>query len=585
MTISFSGLGSGLDTSSWVEAFVSVKQQKVTSLKSDLAAIQSKKTTLSTTRSSVTSLRSAIEKLTDKKFGGSYDLFGRNNAVSSNEEVFTATASNSAIRQSYNITVERLATMTKATSRQSASSTADDATKLSSMGVTNGKMTVFVNGVKQTVNIGDDDTLGDLKAALLSIGVDADVDGDGILTFSAHNPGDVIDIGATTDTTNLMSLTGMSRQEDGSYASTVSLYKATLGTVLTAADSGFNTQITEGTFTIGNAEFNIGAGTTLAELINSINNNEDAQANAFWDDTTGKLTITSTKEGSAYINIEAGTSNFTDVMGLTETTRDGEGNIITSVMYTDAQELGQNALFTVNGTSMSSTSNTVTSDISRIAGVTLTLKRVSTEEDGDTTLRVDQDSSTLVEAVKDFVSAYNDTLSQIETVTAKGADLQRESSLTSLMSSLRNTANSRNTSNGGAYSLLSQLGISTAKADGANLSTDTNKLEFDEDTFIQALENDPASVEAILGGDTGILAQMENTVEMSLKAVSGFFDVKNSTIDSEITKAQDKIKKQQDKISTYKAQLEKKFSAMETLITQMQQNYNSFLSSGSTYSA
>ena len=272
-------------------------------------------------------------------------------------------------------------------------------------------------------------------------------------------------------------------------------------------------------------------------------------------------------------------------MGLTETTRDGEGNIITSVMYTDAQELGQNALFTVNGTSMSSTSNTVTSDISRIAGVTLTLKGVSTEEDGDTTLRVDQDSSTLVEAVKDFVSAYNDTLSQIETVTAKGADLQRESSLTSLMSSLRNTANSRNTSNGGAYSLLSQLGISTAKADGANLSTDTNKLEFDEDTFIQALENDPASVEAILGGDTGILAQMENTVEMSLKAVSGFFDVKNSTIDSEITKAQDKIKKQQDKISTYKAQLEKKFSAMETLITQMQQNYNSFLSSGSTYSA
>ena len=34
-TISFSGLASGLDTSSWVEAFVSVKQQKVTALQTD----------------------------------------------------------------------------------------------------------------------------------------------------------------------------------------------------------------------------------------------------------------------------------------------------------------------------------------------------------------------------------------------------------------------------------------------------------------------------------------------------------------------------------------------------------------------
>ena len=39
-----------------------------------------------------------------------------------------------------------------------------------------------------------------------------------------------------------------------------------------------------------------------------------------------------------------------------------------------------------------------------------------------------------------------------------------------------------------------------------------------------------------------------------------------------------KIKKQNTYISTYKAQLEKKFSAMETTIAQMQQNYQSFLS-------
>ena len=44
-TISFSGLASGLDTSSWVEAFVSVKQQKVTALQEDLKSKQTVKNT------------------------------------------------------------------------------------------------------------------------------------------------------------------------------------------------------------------------------------------------------------------------------------------------------------------------------------------------------------------------------------------------------------------------------------------------------------------------------------------------------------------------------------------------------------
>ena len=196
-------------------------------------------------------------------------------------------------------------------------------------------------------------------------------------------------------------------------------------------------------------------------------------------------------------------------------------NILSQIMYIDAQTRGENAQFTINGTAMTSTSNTVTSDISRLAGVTLTLKKVSTEEDGDTTLRVEQDSSSLVEAMKNFVSAYNDTISKIEEVTAKGADLQRESGLMSLKSTLRNYANGSNSATEGAYHLLSQIGISTLQANSDNLSTDTNKLEFDEQAFLQALEEDPDSLEALIGEETGILGQMESAIETSLKAVSG----------------------------------------------------------------
>lgn len=579
MTISFSGLASGLDTSSWVEALVSVKQSKVTSLQQELQATQTKKSSLTATRSTVSALRTAIEKLTDKKFGGNYDLFSRNSAVSSDESIFTATASTSAIKQTYNISVQKLATMTKATSLNSASSIADDSTKLSGLGITAGKLTVYVDGLKQTINIENDDTISNLKSDLAAVGINANIGEDGKMHLSSSISGKSIHIGATTDTTNFVSITGMAAQEDGTYASSVSLYKANASTVLTSENSGFNTRITAGTFTIGNAVFNIGESTTLAELVNQINNNDEAQVSAYWDDTTGKLSLTSTKEGSAYINIEAGTSNFTDVMGFTETTRDGDNNILSQIMYIDAQTLGENAQFTINGTAMTSTSNTITSDVSRLAGVTLTLKKVSSEDDGDTTLRIEQDSAPLVDAIKNFVSAYNDTINKIEEVTAKGADLNRETSLTSLMSTLRNYANGSNSSNGGAFRLLSQIGISTMQANGGdNFSTATNTLEFDEDAFLQALEEDPDSLEALIGEENGILGMMESAVETSLKAVSGYFDVKQSSLDSQITKAQEKVKKQQEKISNYKAQLEKKFSAMETLISQMQQNYSSFLS-------
>lgn len=577
-TISFSGLASGLDTSSWVEAFVSVKQQKVTALQTDLKSKQTVKNTLNDTRSKFTTLRSSIEKLTDAKFGGAMDLFAKNSATSSDTNIFTATATSGATRQNYDITVQQLATYTKATSKNAASAIADDNTKLKNLGISDGTLTAYVNGQKFTVNINDTNTLGDLKAKLAGFGVKTDIGEDGVLKFSAQNEGDTIHIGATTDSTNLTSLVGLTQQEDGSYVSTNSLFKATVASKLTSEDSGFNTKIKEGTFTIGDATFNITDKTTLSSLISEINNNDKAQAYAFWDDAAGKLSITSKKEGASYINIEAGTSNFTDVMGLTTSEWNEDGTVKSSKMHTDAQELGQNAQFTINGTKMTSTSNTVTSDISRIDGVTLTLKKASTEESGTSTLKVTQDTSGLVDAVKSFVSAYNDVLSNVDEVTANGADLHGETTLTSLKNTIRSYATAKNTSNGGVYDLLSEIGISTSSADGNNLNADTNSLSLDEDKLKKALEENPESVKSILAGDGGVLTMMEDTVEQSLKASVGYFDVKTSTLDSDIKKMETKIKKQNTNISTYKAQLEKKFSAMETTIAQMQQNYQSFLS-------
>ena len=112
-----------------------------------------------------------------------------------------------------------------------------------------------------------------------------------------------------------------------------------------------------------------------------------------------------------------------------------------------------------------------------------------------------------------------------------------ETSLTSLTRTLKNYASSSNASNGGVYKLLADIGISTGKADSSNLSSDVSTFKFDESAFLKALEENPDSVEAILAGENGVLTLMENTVEMSLKASVGFFDVKQKTLQNFVEKA------------------------------------------------
>ena len=79
MSISFSGLASGLDTSSWVESLVALKRAKVTTLEEERSGIELTQSTLSSIKSFFSSFRSMLEKVTDTKLGiPSMDLFAQN---------------------------------------------------------------------------------------------------------------------------------------------------------------------------------------------------------------------------------------------------------------------------------------------------------------------------------------------------------------------------------------------------------------------------------------------------------------------------------------------------------------------------
>ena len=582
-TITFSGLGSGLDTNSWVEALVSVKQTTLTSIKANLETAQKKQSTISTLQASFSSLRSSIEKLTDAKFGSSMDLFANNTATSSNDKIFTATVTKSAARQNYDIKVEKLATKTTASSDKPVSAVADDNTSLSALGIKEGSMTVYVDGVKKVINIEKNDTVQDLKARLSTAGVDASIDADGKLNLKASNGTSKLLVGATNDTSNIKSLLGISQQEDGTYKSTSAMYKATTASKITESGlfSGKDGALTvkEGTFTIGDQEFKIDANTTISGLISQINSSEKAGATAYWDNANAKLVLTSAVEGQSYVNVEAGTSNFTDVMGFTETTWNADGSVNQTALKTDNQNLGDNAILYINGTQVISSSNTVTSDISRLEGVTLSLKGVNTEETGNTTLDVSQDTSQVVSAVKDVVDQYNTLMDKLDELTKSGGELHGDTALNSVKRSLRQLITSSTGNKDDSFSMLSQIGVSTAKA-GASISADTSKIELDEDALKKVLQEDPDGVKKVIMGTAsqqdGIFSKLGSVISDSL-ASNGYFTTATNSVKSEITKLNTKIEKQTTSIANYKSSLEAKFQAMEKTISSMQDSYKSFL--------
>ena len=204
MTISFSGLASGLDTSSWVESLVALKQAKIDTLEEEKETVLLSKETLDNIKSFFTSFRSMIEKVTDAKFGvASMDLFAQNLATSSNLDILTASATTEAEEAEYNVQVNELATNTAANSNYSymttvvKTTTATADSKLINLGIKAGNIGVNVNGVERGITITENETIQSLIDKFNEIGVNASFNEKTGLFSVDISADDINDIGNT----------------------------------------------------------------------------------------------------------------------------------------------------------------------------------------------------------------------------------------------------------------------------------------------------------------------------------------------------------------------------------------------------
>lgn len=583
MSISFSGLTSGLDTSSWIESLVSLKQAKVTTLQTQREEIVASKNTLNSIKSFFTAFRSTLQKITAGKFGNTanaMDIFSRNIAVSSNPNIITAIVNETAQEGSYQIKVDQLATKTTVTSgdRRTSSTTgvnlsvanyADMNTTMEVIGITEGILKFNKDGTTINLNIERTDTLNDLNNKLgddITLSIN-----DGKIEISS-NEGPIYYI-SIPSSSNFESVVGLSNTEDGKIVGTSNLYRVNRNTALMTAGVFRYDDITAGTFKVGDSEITIDGETTISDVIDQINNSEVSNATAHWDDHNAKLIIESRITGNYALSIQDNTSNFAKVFGFV-----GENNIL----FTEYQVLGKNSIFSINGEQDSAFTNELDSTITGITGVTINLKNVSSNGEY-TTITIEKDKETLANAVSSLVDSYNTLVENID------EELARDNSLVSLsgLKFLKNQIRSLMTSsflNDGNYQKLSTIGISTKAASPGDINTaGINKLSFDKNKFIEAFSSDPDSVRKLmLGTDTnkGIIWQIEDIVDTAVSSVSGYFSTTNNTFNKQISRIDNRIKKASSGVDIYRERLERKFNAMELLITKMQDQYGSFLNTG-----
>lgn len=242
-------------------------------------------------------------------------------------------------------------------------------------------------------------------------------------------------------------------------------------------DLGYSGTISLGTDTVGSEEIEVTTDMSLAEIAEAINGVSDTTgvtASIFKVSSSGyQLVLSGADTGSTI----TASGDVLETLGIL----DADGS------FTDVLQEPQDAIFSVDGITITSSTNDI-EDV--IDGVTLHLYQ-TTPDETSITLEVGTDLSTVKDAIVAFVDAYNAyrdfAYANQQLPTDDNADttvLFGDATLRSINSSITDALNTRIDSN--ALSLLS-------------LSFDSyNNLELDEDVLDAALLSDLDQIQSLL---------------------------------------------------------------------------------------
>ncbi|QPC47503.1 flagellar hook-associated protein 2 [Mangrovibacillus cuniculi] len=360
------------------------------------------------------------------------------------------------------------------------------------------------------------------------------------------------------------------------------------GTTL-GADENFTIQAIKKDGTLGEAITIEGkAGDSISTIVNKINSNKDVGVTAFFDEVTGRLSLTAKNSGNIGASGENNTTADAEIV-ITGTEFRGMFRL-NGYNTTTNGTVGENAEFTYNGLSTSRSTNTFT-----INGVEFNLKGVGTTSFSSTT-----DVDSIFDSVKKFVDDYNklieDANSKInerrnrnfqpltdeerEALSEKEAErwdeqarkgtMYGDSVIRSGLTQMRADLYSPIKNGGSPFAQLAELGITTSPN-----FRDGGKLIIDETKLREAISADPDKVYQTFAKDgttfdeKGIARRLRETVQGTIKTIeqkAGRSTSTNSTftigrtltgLDSQIQRFEDRLLQIEDRYWRQFGEMEK----------------------------
>jgi flagellar hook-associated protein 2 len=328
--------------------------------------------------------------------------------------------------------------------------------------------------------------------------------------------------------------------------------------------SGANQVVGTGTLaiTVGSKTFNVVIDSTnntvsgIRDAINKATGNTGVQASLVTGLGGTKLVLTSTSSGASNA-IQVAQSG-------------GDGGLAQLVYNpTGTKNLteirpAQDAHVIIAGTDVYSSTNSVSGAVD---GLTLNLKAAATTPGTKVTLNVTSDTGAVQKNVQNFVDAFNKlqqtfvSLRSVDATKKTVGPLFGDALLRSVEDQMRSALSNTVSGITGNYNSLASIGI-TRQLDGT--------LALDSTKFTAALNSGDSTVANVFASTNGIAGRLDTYVSQQLASGSSF-DFRNTSIQAGLKNVQ----AQKDALNLRMADVQKRylkqFSALDTMLSSMQQ--------------
>jgi flagellar hook-associated protein 2 len=468
--ISFQGINSGLNTSEIITELTQADQIPITRDQNQQTVLQSQEGIYSQLSSYISQFQTDAESLNNPS------TFNTVTASSSNTAAATITTTSGALPGTYNLTVNQLAQAEKIVSGAQTDTTS--ALNLSG--------TIEING--KSLAIGTGESLTAITQAIngLNAGVTAGLvdggSGNAYLSLTSSQTG-------TANAIQLSDMSGNVLQSLGFTNGTTSVANPITNG---AASYGFSSQSSDlssiigssssGTIQINGTSIAVNFATDSLQAISANINAADAGVTASVKSVTNNGT---TRYQLQIVGSNGSTPTCTDSNNVLQSLgvlQQGVSNELVSA---------QDAKFTLDNASITSSSNTVTT---AIPGATLTLLEGTKANPATTTIALTQSTSGITSALQNFVTDYNQVAdfisseSTINTSTYATGPLFGDPTANQISNALTSTLFANVPGITGTYNNLASLGLTLNQSGDLSLNTDV---------LNQALASNPTQVQQL----------------------------------------------------------------------------------------